>query len=341
MAEHIPLQTSDLLDTAEAWLAEYGRVALATVVATWGSSPVPVGGQMVVAPDEAFAGSVSGGCVEADVIAEAADVLVHGGPRTLGFGVADETAWAAGLPCGGGIRVHIERLTRELDRAALERLQAARRARQTVAVMTPLGGGERLVFEAGEAAPAEVAEALAAGQSRLHAGHVGELFIQVLTPPPLMIVVGATHIAQVLVSLARLAGYEIIIVDPRAAFASPARFGGTEILAEWPEDAFRTLPLDDATAVVVVAHVARIDDQALVSALKSHCRYVGALGSKRNHAKRVERLAARGLAPADIARIRAPIGIDIGARTPPEIALSIMAEVVQAFRGQKRLEPKQ
>ncbi len=128
----------------------------------------------------------------------------------------------------------------------------------------------------------------------------------------------------------------MIVVDPRTAFASPARFGATPIVAEWPEDAFGKLALDDQTAVVVVAHVARIDDEALISALRTGCRYVGALGSRRNQARRAERLAAAGIAPEEIARIRAPIGLDIGARTPPEIALSIMAEVVQAFRGQRR-----
>lgn len=336
MAEQNPLPASDSLETAAGWLAGHGRVALATVIATWGSSPVPVGGQMVVAPDESFAGSVSGGCVEADVIAEAGDVLAGGEARTLEFGVADETAWEAGLPCGGSIRVHVERLTRERDGAMLDRLLAARRSRRPVAVVTPLGGGEREVIEMPNASPPEIAEAFAARQSRLITSPAGERFVQVLTPPPRMIVVGATHIAQVLVSLARIAGYEMIVVDPRTAFASPARFGATPIVAEWPEDAFGKLALDDQTAVVVVAHVARIDDEALISALRTGCRYVGALGSRRNQARRAERLAAAGIAPEEIARIRAPIGLDIGARTPPEIALSIMAELVQAFRGQRR-----
>lgn len=338
MAEQDPLPAADSLETAAAWLARHGRVALATVIATWGSSPVPVGGQMVVAPDETFAGSVSGGCVEADVIAEAADVLSDGRPRTLEIGVADETAWAAGLPCGGSMRVHVERLTREHDGAVFDRLRAASRARRPVAVVTPLGGGEREVVELSGSAPQDLAEAFAARQSRLVSGPEGERFVQVLVPPPRVIVVGATHIAQVLVSLTRLVGWEMIVVDPRTAFASSARFGATPILSEWPQDAFARLALDDQTAVVVVAHVAQIDDEALISALGSGCRYVGALGSRRNHARRVERLAAAGLSPGAIARIRAPIGLDIGARTPPEIALSIMAELVLAFRGAKRQE---
>lgn len=335
----VQMLRSDAIELAVSWLEEHGRVVVATVIETWGSSPVPVGGQMVVAPSQHFSGSVSGGCVEADVIAEAMELMPGGPPCTLSFGVADATAWAAGLPCGGAIRVLIEPMTAAKDGADIARILAARRQRRPIAVATGLADGARVVVEPDrDGAPTEVARCLKEATSRIVVGDTGEVFVHVHAPPARLIVVGATHIAQVLGHLARLAGYEMLVVDPRAAFASPARFPGVPVVAEWPQDALPRLGLDDATAVVVVAHAAHIDDAALVCALRSHCRYVGALGSRRNHAKRSARLAEAGVAAEDIARIRAPIGLDIGARTPAEIALSIMAEVVSAFRGPRRGE---
>jgi xanthine dehydrogenase accessory factor len=155
-------------------------------------------------------------------------------------------------------------------------------------------------------------------------------------PPARIIVVGASHIGQVLAEIARLAGYEVQVVDPRTAFASPDRFPGITLHTDWPQDVLPKIGLDPYTAVVALAHVGHIDDEALKLALRSDCLYVGALGSSRNHAKRRERLLAAGLTEADLAKIRAPIGIDIGAQTPAEIAISIMAEIVRAVRGSKR-----
>lgn len=332
----------EIVETAQDWLASHGRVALATVVDTWGSAPVPIGSQMVIAADDAFAGSVSGGCVEADVIAEAAEVLADGRARVLSFGVADETAWAAGLPCGGNMRVLVQRLTREGDGREINTIIYALRRRLPLVVATQLADGRRqLVRDDAEVTandpPGEVvAQALRDGASRLLVTERGEVFVHALMPRPRVVIVGATHIAQELCALARITGYEATVVDPRSAFATPERFPGTPIIAEWPEEALARIAPDRATAIVVVAHIAHIDDQALIAALRSHVRYVGALGSKRNHAKRTARLAAAGFSREEIARIHAPVGLDIGARTPAEIAISVMAEIIQAFRGKRR-----
>lgn len=340
--DQITHATDDVVAAAQGWLAAHGRVVLATVVDTWGSAPVPVGGRMAVAPDARFAGSASGGCVEADVVAEAADTLEDGRTRTLSFGVADETAWAAGLPCGGSIRILLERLERDNDGADLDTVAACHRGRHPLVVATSLAGAPRTLFRAGDPvspdhpAAAAVAQAFRDRSSRLVATTAGEFFIHALMPRPRIVVVGATHVAQSLVALARTVDYEAVVVDPRTAFATPARFPGTQVVAEWPEDALARLAPDAATAIVVVAHIAHIDDQALLAGLQSHARYVGALGSKRNHAKRCERLLAAGIGAEDVARIHAPIGLDIGARTPAEIALSIIAEIVHAFRGSRR-----
>jgi xanthine dehydrogenase accessory factor len=327
----------DILRTAQSWLDRDGKVAVATVVDTWGSAPVPVGGQLVIAADGRFEGSVSGGCIEGEVITEAEEILSSGRPRTLAFGVADETAWRAGLPCGGQVKVYLERFDKGgggqelLDRA----VQAGER-RQGIVVRTRLSDGQRSLFERGTPGlPAEVAARLRSGESRLIKGPEGDVFYHAMLPPARIVVVGATHIGQIVCELARLAGYEVKVVDPRTAFASPERFRGVEILAEWPQDAIPRIGLDPYTAVVVVAHVSHIDDEALKIALRSDCLYVGALGSSRNHAKRRERLAAAGMSEAEIARIKNPIGLDIGAQTPAEIAIAIMAEVILAVRGAK------
>ena len=328
---------TNALRTAQQWLQRDGRVALATVVDTWGSAPVPVGGQLVIGTDGAFEGSVSGGCIEGEVITEAEDVLKDGRPRTLSFGVTDENAWSVGLPCGGQVKVFVERLDREHGGQELvERVVGASEKREGLVLRTRLTDGKRTLFdrETQDLDP-DVATRFRSGESKLQQTAEGEIFIHTLLPPARIVVIGATHIAQIVCELARLTGYEIKVIDPRTAFASPERFPGVEILPEWPQDVLPRIGLDPYTALVVVAHVSHIDDEALKYALRADCLYIGALGSKRNHAKRTERLLAAGMTEAEIARIKCPIGLDIGARTPAEIAVSIMAEVILAVRGPK------
>jgi xanthine dehydrogenase accessory factor len=322
----------DVLEVARSWLEQHGRVVLATVASTWGSAPVPVGGQMVVAPGERFHGSVSGGCVEIDVIAEAADVMAGRAPKLLEFGVDEETAWRAGLPCGGRIEVLLEPLERERDAAPLDRILDARRVREPIAVVTDTTSGERRVI-ADLDAPADIASCLAAGESQLLDTPEGRVFVHALMPPVRIVIAGATHVGQMLAVLARQTGYDVIVVDPRAAFASEERFGGTEVVAAWPEASLPAVGIDRRTAVVALTHASHIDDEALTSALRSSCLYVGALGSRRTHAKRLERLKAAGFGETELARIHAPVGLAIGARGPAEIAVSILAEIIKVARG--------
>src|SRR5262245_8549271 len=232
------------IEAARRWLEEYDRVALATVVSSWGSAPVPVGSQLAVAPGERFEGSVSGGCVEVDVISEAADAMAEGRPRLLKFGVADETAWRAGLPCGGTIKVLLEPLERERDAALLDRILGARRARQTLAILTNITTGKRKVFEDGSTLPPEVARCLSSGRSRLIETPNGCHFVHVLVPIIRLIIAGATHVGHVLAGLARNVGYDVVVVDPRTAFATAERFGATPIDAAWPAASLPKLGLD-------------------------------------------------------------------------------------------------
>jgi len=325
--------TNGPIDVARRWLDEFGRVTLATVVSTWGSSPVPVGGQLVVAPRERFDGSVSGGCVEVDVISEAADVMVTGHSKLLEFGVADETAWRSGLPCGGTMKVFLERLEGISDVAYLDAILAARRSRTTLAVVTNLSTGVRRIFNTASAIPAELAEGMGSGESRLIELGEGEIFLHMLNPPMRIVIAGATHIGQVLSDLAKRIGYDVVIVDSRSAFATQERFATTPTLTDWPDVSFRALGLDARSAVVALTHAAHLDDEALGEAMRSNCLYIGALGSKKTQAKRLERLRAAGFTDDELARIHAPVGLAIGAKGPAEIALAVLAEIVKVARG--------
>jgi xanthine dehydrogenase accessory factor len=321
------------IEVARDWLDDFGQVALATVVATWSSAPVPIGGQLVVAPGSRFEGSVSGGCVEAEVITEAEDVMASDRPKLLEFGIAEETAWRAGLPCGGAIKIYVEPLRRERDGVYLEVVLAARLARTSLAVLTTLGTGARRLFDTPESMPAEIAACAHEGESRLMETADGQAFLHALVPPVRLVIVGATHIGQVLADLAQRIDYHVVIVDPRTAFASQERFGQTKTLTEWPELSLKNLKIDARTAVVTLTHAAALDDEALRESLQASSLYIGALGSKRTHAKRLERLRAEGISEEDLARIRAPVGLSIGAKGPAEIAVSIIAEIVKASRG--------
>jgi xanthine dehydrogenase accessory factor len=323
----------DTLAIARRWLDEFGEVALATVVSTWGSSPVPVGGQLAVAPNGQFEGSVSGGCVEVEVITEATDVLTQDQPKLLEFGVTEDVAWRAGLPCGGAITIYLEPLQLKRDASDLDKILAAHRARASLAVLTALATGKRRLFEAPGPTPPEIASCLHSGESRVLELGDGQAFLHVLIPPVRLVIVGATHIGQVLADLAARIGYDVAIIDPRTAFTSSERIGGVTALTDWPEISLKAMGLDTRTAVVALTHAAALDDEALSAALRSGCLYIGALGSKKTHAKRLERLRTAGFRDSEFAQIRAPVGLAIGAKGPAEIAVSILAEIVKVARG--------
>ncbi len=324
-----------ILANALAWLAAGRKIALATVIETWGSSPQPVGSKLLADADGNFLGSVSGGCVEAAVVAEAIEAIAQGKPRVLAYGVEDKTAWGVGLACGGRIRVLVAPI--ETDRGVLSDVLSDLAARRKVALLTKISTGAQSIVHAPEEADGDLAASIAAGfrsdKSKLVATPSGETFIDIFNPPLRLIIVGAVHIAQSLEPLAEGLGYQVTIIDPREAFAADARFDGATLLREWPDEAMPRLGVDAGTALVALSHDPRLDDPALLHALRNDALYVGGLGSKKTHAARVERLLAEGLSPDDLARIHAPIGLDIGAQGPAEIALSIIAEIVKVKRG--------
>lgn len=311
------------------WHRQGKGAVLATVVETWGSAPRPVGSQLVISGEGDMEGSVSGGCVEGAVVIESIDCLENGEATVLEFGVADEQAFAVGLACGGRIRVLVEPVGRVLPVEMLEALVDARAAREPVAYVVNIEtGARRLVTGKGDALAAEIAERFRTDRS----GFEADWFVGIHNPPLRMAIVGAVHIAQALVPVARLAGYDPVLIDPRPAFGAEARFPGETILEDWPDEALAAYGLDARTAVVTLTHDPKLDDPAIRAALASDCFYLGCLGSSRTHAKRLARLSEAGYTEEQLARIHGPVGLDIGAQGPAEIALSIMAEITARLR---------
>ncbi|MFK7876736.1 MAG: XdhC family protein [Paracoccaceae bacterium] len=300
--------------------------ALATVVDTWGSAPRRTGSQLVIAGDGTLQGSVSGGCVEGAVMVEALEAIADGMPRVLEYGVSDGDAFAVGLACGGTIRVLVEPVADTgLRPDHLRQMVQARAARQPIAYQTSLntGGGSL-------GGPDDHPTRFRMDKSGLEPD--GDTFVAIYNPPLRLVVVGAVHIAQALVPMARIAGFDPVIVDPRSAFGSQARFPGETIHEDWPDEALTQIGLDARTALVLLTHDPKLDDPALEIALRSECYYIGALGSKRTHAARVARLQQAGFGDAAIARIHGPVGLDLGAAGPAEIAVSVLAQMLQILR---------
>ena len=338
----------DVLPEIERWRTDGEDVAVATVIRTWGSAPRSVGARMAMTASGRIAGSVSGGCVEGAVFDEGTRVLASGRPKLLTFGVEDQKAWSVGLACGGTIEIFVERL----EDAVFDALRRASAAERPVAEVTVVRGPEKLlgnkfvleadgavIFPPGaedSAARRAAGEALQKRDSGLvpGAGAGVEYFVNVLSPPPRLIVVGGAHVAIALVAFARTLGFETVVVDPRQAFGSAERFPHAgRLVSEWPDKALREIGLTSSTAVAVLSHDPKLDDPALSVALGSPAFYVGALGSRKTQEKRRQRLMDAGLSAEELARLHAPIGLDLGGRSPEEIALSVMAEIVATRNG--------
>lgn len=340
------------LDLAARWQLDGERVAVASVLRTWGSSPRPVGSRMIVSSSGRIAGSVSGGCVEAAVAEAGADVLGGGPPRLLEFGIADETAWSVGLSCGGTIEVWVEQLPDLAEDPVWTAVADAVRGGRRATVLSRFGPDGpttralavdgswsilpdtlRHAAEQPEASPTPRASRCLTNREE---DADGILLREDFAPPPRLVVVGAVHIAQALVRAAVPLDCCPIVVDPREALATAERFGDVELVHSEPGSAVEALALRPGEALVTLAHQARFDLAALRVGLGRPGVYLGALGSRKTHARRVESLAADGWSPEQIARIHAPIGLDLGGRRPEEIALAILAEWI-AFRHGRSL----
>jgi xanthine dehydrogenase accessory factor len=298
---------------ARDWLRAGYKVALATVVRTWGSAPRGIGSHLIIRNDGLFEGSVSGGCVEGAVIEAAHVALSTGQHQLLAYGVSDAEAWEIGLACGGQIEVLVQPL---VNVSIVEHIIDTVTKGESCALQIDLQTG---VASIGDLSVPTTVQA-------------DGIFIRLYEPKLRLAVVGAVHIAQALVPMAQQLGYEVLLIDPRTAFTNSTHFSSVNISNAWPDEALRDWGVTSRTAVVTLTHDTKLDDPALETTLASPAFYIASLGSKKTHVSRCERLRAKGFDDAHIARIHGPAGLRIGAKSPAEIALSVMAQMTAVLR---------
>ena len=312
-------EIDDILTPMSVWLKEKRKVALATVISTWGSAPRPVGGQMAIDSNGEIIGSVSGGCIEGAVINEGINSINDGKLRIKDYGISNDMAWEVGLACGGELKILIQPLNLE-DEIVYSIVENIKNREPTKLIINCLTGSRHI--------DNSIINQISSYDK------IKEEFIHVIDPKPRLFIVGAVHIAQALISLAKTADFEIILIDPRDHFATKDRFPNCKIINEWPDTALSNFILDKSTHLVTLTHDPKIDDPALIYTLKKDIGYIGSLGSKKTHNKRCGRLIDLGFCQNDISKIHGPIGLNIKAKTPAEIAVSIMAEIIN-FRRSK------
>lgn len=332
----------EIISSVEEWLQKGHPVALATVVETWGSAPRQAGAKMSINEKTEMAGSVSGGCVETAVVQEALDSLADGKPRLLNYGVSDDAAWDVGLACGGRMSIYLE----PLDKPWWEMVRGRVRENQPFTTATIISGecaGQKILLGnsgvlystiQSDLQDKLVQEALGCTTTTHRQLDEVDVLIDVYCPAPHVIIIGGAHVAMALKDIAHVLGFRVIIIDPRRAFATPERFPDVEAISHlYPDKALVEMGLNTDSYVAILTHDPKIDDPALRVALPSPAPYIGVLSSKRTHEKRIERLTADGVDPELLKHIHTPIGLEIGARTPEEIALCIMAEIVAVRNG--------
>jgi len=330
----------DILPTLERWTADGLRTAVATVVSTERSAPRDPGAALAVSEGGEVAGSVTGGCVEPAVYQEAQEVLGGGEPRLRTYGIPDEDAFEVGLPCGGTVRIFVGLF----EPATVTGLADAVRGERPVALVLPVSGAEanaaRLV-SGDQPAEDEVArhalELLAYGRTGMVEVEGEQVFVSSFAPRPNMYVFGAVDHAAALAEIGRFLGYRVTVCDARARFVTRERFPDVdELVVEWPDAFLQRAPVDERTAICVLTHDHKFDVPLLKVALRTPAAYIGAMGSRRTTDDRAERLRAEGVTDEELARLHAPIGLRIGARTPEEVAVAIAAELVRSLRGGAR-----
>jgi len=316
----------DVMTDVKAWLDSGDPVAVATVISTWGSAPRPAGSRMAISQSGKIAGSVSGGCLEGEVF-ERAQAILAGKPASLfHYGVSDDLAWTVGLSCGGEIDVLVEPLG-QVHRD----LMAALEAERPVVLKTDVGatpGVRALLTPTDPVVPALL--------DRENPVREDGVFLEPFPRPPELYIFGGSHVAIPLTRLASALGFRVTVVDARSKFAESSRFPeARQVIHDWPDEVLKDLPMDGSTYVVILTHDPKFDDPTITAALRGHPRYIGAIGSKKTHRDRVARLTAAGISPAEIERVHAPIGLDLGAQTAEETALAILSQMVAVRHGKQ------
>ena len=333
--------TIDILKQLLEWRCKGEDVALATVINTWGSAPRRTGSTMCINSKMEFQGSVSGGCVETAVIAQALDVIKSRQNKLLEFGVSDEQAFEVGLACGGTIEIFLQAISDEHAKrlAALIELSVKNESaalvvelkeKSLIEVVTGNQIDDYSLFN--DAESEQLTKSLQHDRALTIDKNQSRYFIHPFNPQLSLYIIGAVHITQQLVEIISPLSFKVSVIDPRAAFATKQRFPDVELICQWPQQAFEELSLNHRSAIVTLTHDPKFDDQALIAALRSDAFYIGALGSRKTHASRVKRLVSEGFDENQLSRIHAPVGLDINASNPAEIAVSIVAQLVQQLR---------
>ena len=318
----------EILSELDRWRAEGDRIAVATVVATRRSAPRPIGSKLAISESGDLAGSVSGGCVESEVVEAAREVLAGGEPRLLTFGISDDLALSVGLPCGGEIDVWVSEPGPEL----LGRLADVAREERRAVFFTDLEDGTARIVLDGDDPVAD--DLIRGGHSKVVELDGRRVFADVFGPPPRLLVYGAVDTADALCAVARGLGWHTIVADARARFATPERLPNAhEVIVAWPEETLAQVEPDHATAVVVLTHDDKFDIPMLLGTLTTDAYYIGALGSRRNQERRRGLLLEAGVDESALDRISGPAGLDIGAHTPAETAISMLAEIMAIRAG--------
>lgn len=334
----------DIISDVDRWVRSGDEpIAIATVLKTYGSAPRGVGGKLAIGGDGKITGSISGGCVESTIVDEGMKMSVDAGPKILHFETSDENAWEVGLPCGGTIDVLLELLDRDHFEFLKRKIESNEWAYSITVIDAEAGTpGRKVSFDQNRTTIGSIDPSNKALETRLmdsafraersmrtRTADGMELFVEVFPPAPTLVLVGGVHIAIALVKFAKVLGYRTIVVDPRRTFGNPERFPDVDrLIQEWPDAAFKGIEITPETSVVLLTHDPKLDDPALYHALKSPASYIGALGSNRTQERRKRRLLDMGFTEGELSRIHGPIGLDIDAATPEEIALSITAEMV-------------
>jgi xanthine dehydrogenase accessory factor len=346
----------DILPALETWVTDRDSFAIGTVVGTWSSAPRQPGASMAVHADGEVVGSVSGGCVEGAVYEECQDAMATGTPRLVRYGVSDDDAFAVGLTCGGILDIFVQPMT-EAHGVVVDLVAEAVRARRPICVATVVSGdgvGRHMVVTpehtVGDLGDDRLTDAviddsrgmLARGASgTIQLGSHGErrmddlsVFVESFAPPPRLIVFGAIDFASAVARIGKFLGFHVIVCDARPIFATATRFPeADEIVVDWPHRYLERAEVDASTSLCVLTHDPKFDIPLLVAALETPAAYIGAMGSRRTHEDRLRRLREEGVSPASLGRLRSPIGLDLGARTPEETAVSIAAELIATTWG--------
>ncbi len=310
------------------WLNNKKEVAIANVIETWGSSPRPVGSIMAINSDHEVIGSVSGGCVESFVFAKALEVIKNNNIETLEFGVANSKAWEVGLTCGGKIKVFLEKVSNQ-DFDFIKKINDVYAKNEIMVIATRLNDGKRDIID--KANKSSSKNRFKINLNTVKSGIIlfedQEWFLKVFQSNAKIIIIGAVHIAEPLINFANHLAYEVFLIDPRSNF-NEKKFKRIKIFKEWPDEALKKIIIDQKTAIVTLTHDPKLDDPALEYSLKTDAFYIGCLGSKKTHDSRILRLKNKGINEDELKKLNGPVGISISAKTPSEIAISIISQII-------------